>query len=84
MVDTLEGTTRVAVRFEFLDFMDGAIVQVITDSNETELSLRDSIIGMPEGIHRVKDDAQYQEISGWGCILPITLQLALLAAVPFL
>ena len=84
MVDTLDDITRVAVRFNFLDFMDGAIIQVITDSNETALSLKGSIIGMPEGIHRVKDDPQYQAITGWGCILPIALQLSLLGAVPFL
>jgi len=78
------GVSAAIVSFDFLDHLDGAIVQVITDSEETELSLRGSVIGMPGGIRKAREKEGGPEISGWGCVIPVVVQVAALAAVPLL
>src|SRR6266571_502689 len=78
------GVSTAIVSFDFLDHLDGAIVQVITDSQETGLSLRGTVIGMPGGIRKARETEDGQEVSGWGCIIPLLVQVAALGAVPLL
>jgi hypothetical protein len=70
------------VRFDFLDYRDGALIKILTVGNEGEISLSGDIIGMPEGIKYVGetsvDESRGTEVSGWafGAILIIWLALS--------
>lgn len=67
----------------FLDYQDGALVQIVTDSIESAASLEGTIVGMSEGILQTKQVDQ-SAVSGWGCIIPAVLQILAIAAVPLL
>jgi hypothetical protein len=67
----------------FLDYQDGALVQIVTDSIESAASLEGTIVGMPEGIFQTKE-VDRTNVSGRGCIIPAVLQILAIAAVPLL
>ncbi len=72
-----------AIDLAFLDYQDGALVQILTDSIESAASFEGTIVGMPEGILQTKK-VDGSDISGQGCIIPAFLQILAIAAVPFL
>lgn len=41
--------------FDFLDYMDGALIRVVTDDPESGLLIKGTIIGMPDGIKYQSD-----------------------------
>lgn len=76
--------TVVTVYFEFLDYQDGAMVQIVTESDKYQASLIGTVIGMPRGIKKAKEVPYSQHITGLGCIVPLSIQVAALTSAPFL
>lgn len=68
----------VPISFDFLDYQDGGLVQVVSDSASTGLALRGTIIGMPGGIQQARTPSSTQSVSGWGCVPFLVLQAAAL------
>lgn len=72
------------LNFAFLDFLDGGLIQVVTDNTDAKASLRGTIIGMPEGIKKSKQVKHGITFPDIGCFIPIIMQVAALVAVPYL
>ena len=81
-----DGKASVSVEFEFLDYEDGALLQILTDAKTTKTSLQGTVVGMPRGIGKPKEvsERQPKELKGAGCIVWLVIQVAMLASVPFL
>jgi len=82
-VDREDGIASAHLAFEFLDYLDGALVRVVTDNKNTEIALRGTIIGMPEGIIRFKEAPTSWQMPPWGCILAMLLEVLAFASLPF-
>jgi len=48
-----------AITFDFLDYMDGALLRVVTDNPTFQVSVEGTVIGMPEGI-KYHDDYSFK------------------------
>lgn len=79
-----EELTSAVIQFEFLDHRDGGLIQVLTDSDACEVSLRGTVIGMPEGITRAKAGQPYRQPRGLECGVFVTLQILAVISVPYL
>lgn len=69
--------------FDFLDYRDGAVIRLLTDSAAAKLVLRGTVIGMPTGIFQVN------ELSGSGSrrlfrVLVVTIVSMLIMGGPLL
>ncbi len=82
-VDRDDGIASAHLTFEFLDFLDGALVRVVTDNKYSEIALEGTIIGMPEGIRKLKESPGSWRMSGWGCILAALFEVLGFASLPF-
>jgi hypothetical protein len=71
------------INFDFLDYQDGGLIQIISESPKTKAFLNGTIVGMPEGLARAKppkDGVTFPEI---GCVIPLILEFLCIVAVPF-
>lgn len=80
----VEDKTIAVIDFDFLDYMDGGLIQVVSDSINAEVTLKGTIVGMPTGI--MKGDPERHSISfpELGCVIPLIIQVGVLVAVPFI
>ena len=56
------------MRFDFLDYKDGALIKILTVGNKGKISLSGDIIGMPEGIKNIEETSGSKSetnIPGW-------------------
>lgn len=79
-----DSITSVTLEFDFLDYMDGGLIQILSDTEEIETVLRGTIVGMPGGIRKTEVVAGPSEISGRGCAIGIAVQVLALVAVPLI
>ena len=73
----------VLIDFEFQDYEDGVIIQVISEFPDTNISIKGTIIGIPQGFIEVGNDQDSNSLSGFGCIIPSIIQLATIIAIPY-
>lgn len=74
----------VDIDFDFLDYEDGFILQILCDSNDLVINLNGTIIGMPQGILKTKEVSQTQSVSVLGCLIPLAISLISLFSTPFI
>jgi hypothetical protein len=55
LAQTGEGVSSSQLSFDFLDYRDGALIKVLTDSSSSQVMLKGTIIGMPQGIARTSE-----------------------------
>lgn len=79
-----DGIVSAPLGFEFLDYLDGALVRIVTDNKDPKIALRGTIVGMSEGIRRSREVPARRAIEGWSCIVPLLLELLALGSVPFI
>lgn len=77
-----ETTATANIDLVFLDHMDGGIIQILSDTANLQTILTGTIIGMPEGIKKVKDIPQNRTMNGWGCALGMIILLLSFGSVP--
>lgn len=65
-----DGVTSAYLGYDFLDYLDGGIIQILSDSAKIESTLKGTIVGMPEGIIKV-DIPETSTLPSWGCALVI-------------
>lgn len=76
------GRTLAILDFDFLDYFDGGLIQILSDTDEVQATLHGTVIGMPNGIRKAKDLFKPRSPPTWGCIIAIVVELIALAAVP--
>ena len=74
-VETQADGATALVSFDFLDFKDSAIVRILTDAPRVRVSLKGTIIGMPQGIVYRPDLEKRPILNPLGCALAVVLQL---------
>src|SRR5205085_2643718 len=52
-----DGIVSSRLSFDFLDYQDGSLVRILTDSDSADIKIKGTIIGMPEGIQFLKDSS---------------------------
>jgi len=71
------------IRFDFLDYQDGALIKILTVGNKGKISLSGDIIGMPNGIKCLSEEtgkkSSSREISGWGSLVILLIDFVLSA-----
>lgn len=72
------------LRFDFLDYRDGGLVQVVSESSATNVALEGTIIGMPDGLVRAKQPRDEVSFPDFGCLAPLLAALGCLVATPFI
>ncbi|MAO65428.1 MAG: hypothetical protein CL666_10550 [Balneola sp.] len=72
------------IDFDFLDHLDGGIIQIVTDSPDTVASLKGTIIGMPDGLIKGKKEKNSLSFPELGCVIPLILQIAAIISVPYI
>ena len=82
-IRSADDATSAKIDFEFLDFEDGALIQIVTVAPSARAELCGTIIGMPEGIVEAPRSEVGVSWPDMGCIIPIAFEVAALAAVPF-
>lgn len=66
------------ISFDFLDYLDGGLIQIITEGQKAQLTMKGTIIGMPEGI-RGEDSKKKTS----GSVDPIGLFVAVIYLAAF-
>ncbi|MFA5065074.1 MAG: hypothetical protein WC566_06385 [Dehalococcoidia bacterium] len=65
------------IKFDFLDYQDGALINILTVGNKGKIWLSGDIIGMPEGIKNFNEEPGKEsggtEISGWAFIIMLLI-----------
>ncbi len=79
-----ENEVNIPIKVSFLDHNDGALIQLVTDSTESDISIKGTIIGMPNGLIEIREKDREAKVAGWGCLPAAALQLIAIAAVPLL
>jgi hypothetical protein len=77
------GITSATVDFDFLDYLDGGLIQILSDTGSVKAALRGTIVGMPNGIRKTKDVPQFTPFPTWGCVTATIVGLLALTAAPF-
>jgi len=77
-------TVIINIGFEFLDYLDGGLIQILCDTENLETNFYGTVVGMAEGIQRTSGNSEPVEVPGWGCATGIIFELGSLAAVVFL
>src|SRR5574341_882794 len=72
------------IDFEFLDYLDGCLIQVLSDTPRIETRLLGTIVGMPEGIMVSPDTSDGTPVPAWGCVVFAVLELLSIAATAYL
>jgi flagellar basal body-associated protein FliL len=75
--------TTVPISFDFLDFLDGGLIQILSDSIRIQTTVKGTIIGMPHGIYREKETPEKEAFPKLGCAIGIIITVILLGATPF-
>jgi len=70
--------------FDFLDHMDGGLVQVVSESPGTSVALKGTIIGMPSGVVRAKEPRSKVFFPDLGCVIPLIAVLLSMVCIPFI
>ena len=65
-----EGVTSASISFDFLDYLDGGLIQILSDNDNIETSMKGTIVGMPEGITQI-EMPEVSEMPKWGCAIVI-------------
>jgi hypothetical protein len=79
-----EGTTSLAVEFDFLDYRDGALIRLLTTSSPDRVALVGDIIGMPDGIKTVDELRGRRSLWGpTGTVLAILFEIGSLVLTAF-
>lgn len=78
------GRTSAILDFDFLDYLDGGLIQILSDTDEVQATLHGTVIGMPNGIRKEKDISGPRSPPTWGCVTAIVVELVALAAVPLI
>jgi hypothetical protein len=82
---TKVGNTVVAeIDFEFLDFLDGGLIQILSDTDRLKTTLRGTVVGMSEGIREKTIGSEPVEVPNWGCAIGVLIEIGALALVPFI
>jgi len=83
-VDYLGERVTVAINFDFLDYLDGGLIQIITENPTSQALLKGTVIGMPEGIMKKEQTKNSITWPDPGCVIPLIIEIATLIAVPFI
>ena len=71
------------IEFDFLDYLDGALVRIMTTERPAEISLTGDIIGMPTGVLPADKLNRHGLLSALGAFLSFALFGVALALTPF-
>lgn len=71
------------IRFDFLDYLDGALIKVLTD-RQTVVRLAGTIVGMPTGVRPIYEIKQQDFLNRIGCGAAILLQISAIAGAVYL
>jgi len=82
-VSNSNGKIVANVSFDFLDKLDGGLIQIVTEGESAHVSFKGTVIGMPQGLVEGKNSKSSIIFPDLGCILPIIIQIAALISVPF-
>jgi hypothetical protein len=69
-VNENDDITTIHLDFNFLDYLDGALIQLLTGREQFQTSLKGTIIGMPNGITK-SENRENTELPIWGCAIVI-------------
>ncbi|MEO1074991.1 MAG: hypothetical protein AAFX41_03375 [Bacteroidota bacterium] len=72
-----------SLTFDFLDHKDGGTIKVISAGGKGSAQIVGDVIGMPDGIKRVRDIKPRNWLGGLGIFLSVTLWLSAFAACAF-
>lgn len=77
--------TTIPITFDFLDYLDGALVRVMTDTRPSSVNVVGDIVGMPSGLHRPADLEGRRAVwlSRIGGALIVLFVLSAVALTPF-
>jgi hypothetical protein len=79
-----ESSASIAVTFDFLDYLDGAVVRLLTTSRPNSVEMAGDIIGMPGGIKTTSELRGRRSLWGpLGVVLAILFEVATLALCVF-
>ncbi|MHB8088415.1 MAG: hypothetical protein ACYDH2_09245, partial [Anaerolineaceae bacterium] len=78
------GKTVANIHFDFLDSLDGGLIQIVTEGEKAHASLHGTLVGMPQGIKQAKREKTSIAFPDLGCLIPIIIQIGALIAVPFI
>jgi hypothetical protein len=71
------------IKFDFLDYQDGALIKILTVGNKGKISLSGDIIGMPDGIKCLSEETGKKsnsvEIGGWIFLVILLIDFVLCA-----
>jgi hypothetical protein len=76
-------TVIVNINFEFLDYLDGGLIQILCDTENLETNFYGTVVGMSEGIQRTLVHSEPIEVPDWGCATGVIFELGALVAVVF-
>lgn len=71
--------TDATISFDFLDYQDGAIIRILTDTRRARISIMGTIIGMPEGVHSFDELNKRPYLGKIGVALFLITELASIA-----
>lgn len=74
------GATSTQITFDFLDYLDGAGIRVLTDRPRTSIRLLGTIIGIPGGLPEIHDLQKNPILDTIGCGAAIILELIAIAS----
>lgn len=83
-IKQVDDKTVAFVNFDFLDYMDGGLIQIVSDNIDTEVTLKGTIVGMPTGILKGSPEKNSISFPDLGCVIPLVIQVGSLIAVPFI
>jgi hypothetical protein len=78
----VNGKTVTNIHFDFLDSLDGGLIQIVTEGDDAHASLHGTLVGMPQGIRQAKREKTGITFPDLGCVIPIIIQIAALI-LPF-
>ena len=87
IIDKQESTNNSVtahINFEFLDHLDGCLVQILSDTPIIQSRLCGTIVGMPDGIKKSPDKSDGIPIPTWGCIIGVILEILAIAAAIYI
>lgn len=83
-IEAHDDVSTARVTFDFLDYLDGALVRVMTSDRPSRLELVGDIIGMPGGIRQPSDlQGGRKWLNRAGTALALLVELSALALTPF-
>ncbi len=71
------------INFDFIDYLDGGLIQILSDTTQISSEISGTVIGMPLDIKKV-DLSESSNMSWWSCVILALLELGGVASVPLL